>query len=202
MRSLRSGSVCQLRDQRGQRSGTRFRSRRTRTTHWWRGRGPSNAGKFSRPSRTLGRSSLERRLNISAATTSISSANSASSLWPSSILPSAAPANAPATPDAEKTMGHGHFTVTGDACPTRFALAELLQSGLDDLGSLDHSFEPLFDCVQSPDRCLRNAVWTGRLQSCNRFVVRLAQPLKHGLLQARWAHHVFDSLNWQFGQPG
>ena len=53
----------------------------------------------------------DRVFSISAAMTSMISANSASSLWPSIILPSSEPAKAPMMPAAANGNAQDHITV-------------------------------------------------------------------------------------------
>ncbi len=72
---------------------------------------PTIAGRLAKLILTSGRPIRDRVFSISTAITSIKSANSASSLWPSSILPKIEPANAPTIPAAAKTSAHDHRTV-------------------------------------------------------------------------------------------
>ena len=69
------------------------------------------AGMLDQSILTSGRPTRARVFSIRAAIASISSANSASSFWPSSILPKIEPANAPTIPAAAKvsaqTPSHG-----------------------------------------------------------------------------------------------
>ncbi len=60
---------------------------------------------------TSGRPTRERVFSISSAMTIITSANSASSFWPSTILPRIEPPNAPAMPAAAKISATDHTTV-------------------------------------------------------------------------------------------
>ncbi len=55
--------------------------------------------------------------------TTISTPNSISRRWPSTILPSCAPAAAPMTPDTANTSAQGHFTVPARAWPKRLLAA-------------------------------------------------------------------------------
>jgi hypothetical protein len=72
---------------------------------------PAMAGMLDRFIFTSGRPMRERVFSISAAITSISSANNASNFWPSIILPRIDPANAPTTPAAANISAHDHTTV-------------------------------------------------------------------------------------------
>ena len=60
---------------------------------------------------TSGRPARARVFSIRVAISSITSANSASSFWPSSILPKIEPANAPMIPAAAKVSAHDQRTV-------------------------------------------------------------------------------------------
>ena len=66
------------------------------------------AGMLSQFIFTSGRPIRARVFSIKTAITSISSANSASSFWPSSILPKIEPANAPMMPAAANISAHDH----------------------------------------------------------------------------------------------
>ena len=61
--------------------------------------------------RTSGRPTFERDLNIRPAITSINSANSANSFWPSTILPKIDPTKAPMIPAAAKVSAQDQRTV-------------------------------------------------------------------------------------------
>ncbi len=80
---------------------------------------PSSFGRLPRLSRTPASPSPPRLRSIRTPTTSISTANSASSRCPSISLPRVDPARAPAAPVAAKTLAHGHFTVPRRAWFTR-----------------------------------------------------------------------------------
>ena len=72
---------------------------------------------------TSGSPIRDRVFSISVAITSITSANSASNFWPSSILPSSDPAKAPAIPAAANTSAQDHTTVPPRAWLERLTAA-------------------------------------------------------------------------------
>ena len=72
---------------------------------------------------TSGRPIRDRVFSIRTAITSISSANSASSFWPSIILPRIEPANAPTIPAAAKGSAQDHTTVPPRAWLDRLTAA-------------------------------------------------------------------------------
>ncbi len=72
---------------------------------------------------TSGSPTRARVFSIKAAITSITSANSASSFWPSSILPKIDPVNAPIIPAAAKVSAQDHFTVPPRAWFDRLSAA-------------------------------------------------------------------------------
>ena len=72
---------------------------------------PTMAGMLAQLIRTSGSPTLDRLLSISNAITSMISANSASSFWPSSILPKIDPPKAPTIPAAAKGSAHDQRTV-------------------------------------------------------------------------------------------
>ena len=84
---------------------------------------PTTAGIFAQLICASGSPIRARVFSISAAITSISSANNASSFCPSIILPAIDPANAPATPAAANTSAHDQRTLPLRAWFDRFIAA-------------------------------------------------------------------------------
>ena len=84
---------------------------------------PMMAGRLVKLILTSGRPSRARVLSISIAMTSITSANNASRLCPSSILPRIEPPKAPATPAAANISAHDHTTVPPRAWLDRLTAA-------------------------------------------------------------------------------
>ena len=72
---------------------------------------PTMAGMLDQSICTSGRPTRDRVFSINTAITSINSANSASSFWPSSILPNVEPINAPMIPAAAKVSAQDQRTV-------------------------------------------------------------------------------------------
>ena len=84
---------------------------------------PTMAGRLVKLILTSGKPSRARVFSISIAMTSITSANNASSLCPSSILPRIEPPKAPAIPAAANISAHDHTTVPPRAWLDRLTAA-------------------------------------------------------------------------------
>ena len=98
---------------------------------------PSSFGAFPRSSTTSGSPSRPRERNISPATTSISTANSASSRCPSMAFPAMAPNQAPSEPAMAKVTAHRHFT---------FPLRAWFTSPISALAATARALVPMATC--------------------------------------------------------
>ena len=81
------------------------------------------AGMFDIETLTSGRPIRDRVFSINSAMTIMTSANSASNLWPSIILPRIDPPNAPAMPAAAKISAQDQITVPPRAWLDRLTAA-------------------------------------------------------------------------------